>query len=662
MGLRLNRNILIASVVGVLGLGLYFGTRLGATNPTPSENRTATSKAMLEPVNQGQALLKYSLATDLVRTYAMMQDMSVEFSPAEGQSTVSQINVRGQFDEQLVSAAGSVLTYRYKFREIRFESNDARGQPAMPPAEAEKIARSLSDSTLLLTTDAQRSNHRWSVSAQTSLETLNLLRSVVLSGSVFLPNSKELSEWTGIEEDSTGVFTHSNRLKSLVDGKALIEKEPRMVRVQADALQANAAAQNVVVLPSSLTKIDFDAKAGHLMKSDQRWTLRMQTPGILATTNIHTQIDFQSQRAATEEEKQIPKILAGSGDQSKGEFFTEFELQAAHSTSVKQKVAAQKLAGENWSSLRSRFMSPEFHKDGAARAQFFEQLSALLYLQPELCTTVTNEIATLDKKDPDYKSKLSLLAGVFSSQETPEAEAAMVALAERLKDDSTALMQVIPALAAHRNPSERTRDALVQTYSTAVDEGVKSTATLALGTFASRAKNGRPDLNRETVDRLKQDFDSAPSVDKKVTISGALGNAGAREALESVKNLMSASQDASLKRSAIYDLRFVDDPEVDSLLEKIVLDTATDPDLVVQGVRVMRMRPPLKRHLQTATTLFRTKTARPTLRSEALYTASYLTPVAPAEVRQLLEEASKDSNAQIAKQAVQLLARQAQAL
>jgi hypothetical protein len=661
--LRNGHKVLIASVVAlVAGLGVYLNTRPASPGSMPSDESLAGTKSAVDKIAREQALLKYSLNTEEVRTFGVVQDMSVELSPAQGQTTVSRIHLRGQYDEQLVSAVDDKLTYRFKFRDAQFESTDSEGRSALPPEEVNNIVQSVVGSTLIIKTDVLRSNMSWSVSRQTSLETLNLLRSILLSGSVFLPAAKELKEWTGTEEDSTGIFTLNHKLLSLVDGKALIEKEPRMVRVPDDFTSANPSAQqSVVVLPSSTTKIEFDAKAGHLLKSEQRWSLRAQAAGLLATTNVRTQIDFQGKRAATDDDKKIV-TAAGEATSNNEGFVSEFELQAAHSTSLKRKVAAQKLAGENWASLRSLLMSPEFHKDGEARARFFEQLSALLLLQPELCTTVAEEIAKLDKQDPDYKSKLSLLAGVFSSQETPEAEAAMVALAEKMKEDSAALMQVIPAMAAHRNPSERTRDALMQSYTQAVDEGVKSTATLALGTFASRARNNRPDLTRETVERLKQDFDSSPAINKKVTLSGALGNVGANEALESVKTLFAASQDSSLKRSAIYDLRFVNDPQVDTFLQQVVLDAAGDPELVVQGVRVMRMRPPLKMHLQTATGLFLSKTTRATLRSEALYTISYLSPVAPEEVQKLLQEAAKDANPQIAKQAEQLLARQSQPL
>ncbi|MFZ9519395.1 MAG: hypothetical protein ACO3A4_02860 [Silvanigrellaceae bacterium] len=661
--LRNGRNTLVGLVaVLVIGLGVYFTTRQTTSAPSPQADSPAGASSAVDKATFEQALVRYSLNTDEVRTFGFLQDMSVEMNPAQGQSTVSRIHLRGQFDEQLVSVSGNRLTYRYNFHDVQFESTDAEGRAALPPDEVNNIVQSVVGTTLLLKTDVLHSSISWSVTRQTNLETLNLLRSVVLSGSVFLPAAKDLSEWTGTEEDSTGIFTLNHKLISLGNGKAQIEKEPRMVRVPEDfGLAGHSTQQSVVVLPSSSTKIEFDATAGHLLKADQRWSMRAQAAGLLATTNLRTQVDFQSKRKATDEDRKFLQSDIASTDSGNG-FISEFELQAAHSTSIKRKVAAQKLAGENWASLRSLLMSPDFHKDGAARAKFFEQLSALLYLQPELCTTVADEIARLDRQDPDYKSKLSLLAGVFSSQETPEAEAAMVALAERMKEDSSALMQVIPAMAAHRNPSERTRDALMQSYTQAVDEGVKSTATLALGTFASRARNSRPDLTRETVERLKQDFDSSSAINKKVTLSGALGNVGANEALESVKSLFAASQDASLKRSAIYDLRFVNDPQVDVFLQQVVTDSATDPELVVQGVRVMRMRPPLKMHLQTMTTLFRTKGVRATLRSEALYTISYLSPVSPEEVQKLLEEAAKDANPQIAKQAEQLLARQTQPL
>lgn len=660
MTLKFKHKVFLASLVCfVVGLAVYFGRTSGRLPSETDASVADTNRSSSQSSLQANGLLKHSLEIGVVRSYTFTQELSVELSPQQGQTTTSKIQVRGQMNEQLMSIQGRQLNYRYKFADVQFESIDERGQPAMPPAETEAISKALDESTLLLKTDAQRSVLSWSVDKSTTLESLNLLRGIVLSASLYLPDSRELGEWNASEEDSTGVFTHTLRLKSFIDGKAVIEKEPRMVRVQGEGTQGGAGQQLVVILPSSITKLDFDGASGHVLKSDQRWAMRAQTAAIFATTQLRTEVVFQSQRRASDQER---RFVHGSSGESPQDFVSEFELAAAHAVSLKRKVAAQKLNGETWLSLRERFMSADFHKDGAARAQFFEQLSALLYLQPELCTSVAEEIAKLDKNDPDYKSKLALLAGVFSSQETPEAEATMAALAERLNDDSVALMQVIPALAAHRNPSERTRDVLMQTYTSAVDEGVKSTATLALGTFASRARAGRPELTRETVDRLKQDFDSASAESRKVTISGALGNAGATEALDSVKALYAQSPDASLKRSAIYDLRYVDHPDADAFLQKIAADSGADPELVIQGVRVMRMRPPQKMHLQSCMAIFRAPSSRPSLRTEALYTIAYLAPVAPDEVRKILSEATSDANAQIAKQAEQLLARQPQSL
>lgn len=657
------RNVLIVSLfLALTGLGLWLNESGGGREETTATQST-DAEATGQDAHHAEALLKHSRATDEVRTFGMEQELTVEMSPAQGPSSVSNILVRGQFDEQLVSTTGGTFTYRFDFRDVQFESAHTQGQSALPEEEVKRIAQSLNQTILILKTDSAHSRASWSVSQGTSLESFNLLRSVVLSGFLFLPAEKELNEWLSTEEDSTGLFTQTNRLVSFADGKAKIEKEPKTVRVVSSAEtetalnSGEANLQTVVVLPSSVTRIDFDATAGHLIQSEQRWSLRAQAAGLMATTNVRTRIDFISKRKS-KAQVQKSDLNATENNSSSGQTFqSEYELLSAHSASLKKKVAAQKLAGENWATLRSRFTSPDFHKDGAARAQFFEQLSALLLLQPEMCTTVAEEIAQLSKNDPDYKSKLSLLAGVFTTQDSAEAEAALVALADRLKDDVPALMQVVPAMAAHRNPSERTRDALLNFYTSSTDEGVKSTATLAMGTFAYRAQNSRPDLTRETVERLKQDFDSAPSIDKKVTLSGALGNVGAGETFESVKTLFTASQDVSLKRSALFDLRFVNDPDVDSFLNQIAADDTVDPDLLVQSMRVMRMRPPLKMHLQSSLGHFRNKSARATVRSEALSTIAHMIPVEPNDVRTALTEATKDENTQIAKQAEQILAK-----
>jgi len=655
----------IALVIAVVAAGVGFGVYL--TNPRTGGSSDAgrSPTALLKTAagggaQQGNGLLKYTLSESEIRSFAVEQDLLVELKPSPDQSTLSQIHVRGQMDERLVRVQGRQLTYRYTFSQMSFESLGQQGQSALPASEAQRISAALNAGVVLLRTDPERSTLNWSINQSASPETLNLLRSIILAGSVFLPNA-DLSEWTGSEEDSTGVFTVSHRLVSLADGKAQILKEPRLLRIPPEAGMTGNDAQTAIILPDSTTKIDFDAKAGHLLKAEQRWALRVHAGGLVAITNMRTSLTFTGKREATKQDE----VRVGSAQgQSSGEetYLSEYEMQAVHSTSLKKKVAAQKLGEENWESLRARFMSSDFHKDGEARAKFLEQLSALLYLQPELCTKVAAEISQLSKSDPDYKSKLSLLAGVFASQETPEAEAALVALAATMKNDSDAQMQILPAIGAHRKPSERTRDALIEAYTAGADEGVRSTAALALGTFASRARASRPELSREAIDKLKQDFDSTPSLDNKVTLSGALGNAGTREAMESVKVLFERSQDASMKRAAIFDLRFVDDDAADSFLEKTALDASTDRELVIQCLRVMRMRPPQKRHFKTAVELFRAQSSAPTMRTEALYTLSYLFPAAPQEVTELLEEATKDKNLQIAKQAEQLLARKPKTL
>lgn len=647
----------------VVGWMVYVNLRPTQKERASRSEDSPTESSSAVPGEAEAALLKYSLTTEEIRTFAVDQEITVELKPSEAPTTFSRIHLRAQLDEQLVSVAAPDLLYRYDFHDVQFESTHADGQSAMPAEEVNGVIQSLTTSPLILKTNANRTAASWSVPRQTKLETFNLMRSVVLSGSLPLPANNEIKEWTGSEEDSTGLLSLSHKLISYVEGKATIEKEPLTVRVSSELptiVQSPQSSQHaVVILPSSITKIEFDGRAGHLLKSDQRWSLRAQAAGLLATTHVRTQIDFLSKRAANEQNKQRTGSSADPSAQDGG-FVSEHELQTAHSHSLKRKVAAQKVGHENWLSLRRQLTSSDFHRDGAARARFFEQLSALLYLQPELSTTVAHEIASLNPEDPNYMSQLALLSGVFSMQESPEAEAALAALAERLKDSPKALQQVIPALAAHRKPSERARDALLHYYTQTTDDEIRSTATLALGTFASHARNGRPDLTRETVERLKDDFDRTSSTRKRATLSGALGNVGASEALESARTLFTSAQDVSVKRSALYDLRFISDPAADAFLERIVLDSATEPELVVQGIRVMRMRPPLKTHLQSSTALFRSPTAQATVRSEALYTIAYLFPVAPEDVQKLLEEASADKNTQIAQQAKQLLARRLQ--
>ncbi|NBO37405.1 hypothetical protein EBU99_02350 [bacterium] len=621
------------------------------------ENRSSTAATQTSEKNplEEKALLVHAHSTHELRTYAVVQDLSVELLPSAGRPTVSEIHLRAQLDEQVLSVKETEVLYRYKFHDVTFQSTDARGNPALSSNDATAIAQSLSAQSVLLRTDRVHRVVRLSAPRGMTLETLNLYRSVLLSRFVYLPPEKQLSEWASEELDSTGVFTLNNKLIALNNGVANIEKEPRTVRINPADLRERNAEQVVAVLPGSLTRMSFDVAAGLVVKSEQRWTLRLQAAGIQATNNLRTQIEFVGKRSAQASDSDVQ--INDAGDPAATAYMSDFELEANHGSSLRRKVAAQKLAGETWDSLRARLNATDFHRDGAARFQFLEQLSALMILQPESATVVAEEIARLNKNDPDYSSKLALLAGAFSNQDSPESEAAMVELARRMKDDPQALMQLIPAMAAHHNPSERSRDQLVELYENGTTPDVKATATLALGTFASRALRARPELAREVVARIKTDFDATQSVERKVTLSGALGNSGAQEALPSVKEVMGKTTAPALQKSAIYDLRFVNDPAVDVYLQKIALDSSIEPELVIQSLRVMRMRAPLRASLDAALTLSRSSSERATVRSEALYTIAQHAPLAAEEVRSALVQTAREGNSQLAQQAQQLLAK-----
>ncbi|NBX18502.1 MAG: hypothetical protein EBR09_14185 [Proteobacteria bacterium] len=604
------------------------------------------------PDSAALPMMTHSSQTGEIKSWSVVQDVSVELFNSGSKSTTTQIHLRGTLDEELAEIAGGRRVYRYVLRDADFQSTDASGNPAMPEAEVKGVEKALSDAVVLVRTDDQRRELRFSAARGTSLETLNLLRSVIYSGSVYLPASKKLTEWTSQETDSTGVFTLNNKLTAMSGETATIEKEPRMVRMPESSAAMNGQGDAVAVLPASLTRVTFDAKAGHLLKAEQRWTLRFSAAGIYATTNILTRLEFIGRQPATARSKdKNPEFAGAAGGQ---DFVTELELESASDQNIKRKVAAQTLAGESWNSLREKLRDAELHKDGSARFNLLEQLSALMFLQPEICFEVAGFIAGLKKEDPLYASQLSLLSGAFANQETPEAETAIAGLSQSMSQDEEALMQIIPAMGSHRRPSEKMRDALLKQYEGGISQAVKSTSTLALGTFANRAQKARPDLTDEAVSRLKQDFDAAPQVDRQVNISGALGNAGAKETLPSVKTLMEKTKDPAFQRSALYDLRFVADPEVDSLLQRLSLDPQTEPDLVIQSFRIMRMRPPVRGNFDAALKTARAANARTTVRVEAIHAVSHHAALSPAEVAEALAEFGRDSNPQVVQQAKQL--------
>jgi hypothetical protein len=640
-------------LVCVVALAVYFGRANPLAVPTRSGG-TATETAG-QAVQTEVPLLVHSSRTGEIKSWSVLQDIAIELVNSGSKTTTTQMQLRGRLEEVLIEAGNGGRIYRYVLRDTEFQSTDAAGKPAMPESDLKSVEKALSDAVILVRTDHQRRDLRFSAVRGTSLETLNLMRSVIHAGTLYLPAQKDLTEWTSQETDSTGVFTLTNKLVSLSGGVAQIEKEPRMVRMPENSAVLNGQGDALAVLPASLSRVSFDAKAGHAVKTEQRWTLRFNAAGIYATTNILTRLEFIGTQTEAADRKSLTRSADVVADAKN--FVTELEIESAGEENIKRKVAAQTLAGESWSSLRDRLKNSDFHKDGAARFQFLEQLSALMFLQPQICFEVADFIAGLKKDDPNYESQLSLLSGAFANQETPESESAIAALSQRMAQDEDALMQIIPAMGGHRRPSEKMRDALVKQYEGGISQAVKSASTLALGTFAKRAQKSRPDLTEETVARLKQDFDSAAQVERQVTLAGALGNTGTSEALPSVKTLMEKTNEPAFKRSAIYDLRFVPDAEVDAMLQRYSLDVQTDAELAIQALRVMRMRPPLRGSLDAALKIARGSETRATVRVEAMHAVAHHAALSPEEVAAALAEFGRDANPQIVQQAKQLLAK-----
>ncbi len=95
--------------------------------------------------------------------------------------------------------------------------------------------------------------------------------------------------------------------------------------------------------------------------------------------------------------------------------------------------------------------------------------------------------------------------------------------------------------------------------------GSWSAATLALGAYADKLRDLRPELATEIVDALGARLAAAGHGDDAVLFLRALGNAGAQSTLDRLAGYL-ASDDALIRQSAVIAMRKIDSPRVEQIL------------------------------------------------------------------------------------------------
>ncbi|HTQ39976.1 MAG TPA: HEAT repeat domain-containing protein [Pirellulales bacterium] len=279
--------------------------------------------------------------------------------------------------------------------------------------------------------------------------------------------------------------------------------------------------------------------------------------------------------------------------------------------------------------------------------QLFLKFKALAYVHPEAC-------AQLGQLLTDAKTgglRMQILSDALQAAGNPQAQAALCTAILARSSEINANRVLIPALGYVESPTPETVEALQWLAFGMFDKAVTSTARLALGSAARNVADDSPSRAAKIVDRILQELNQANPADAWELLL-ALGNAGSTEALPTLQNYL-ANPDPQLRGAAAWAMRWIDSPQVDPLLTKVLLD---DPQATarLEAVRAFRFREKSAANLAVQASAL-AKDADPEVRVELLNNVWEARPSFP-QARQLVEKAAADDPSEdVRKAAAKLL-------
>ena len=202
------------------------------------------------------------------------------------------------------------------------------------------------------------------------------------------------------------------------------------------------------------------------------------------------------------------------------------------------------------------------------------KFKALIYLQPESCASI-GEVLKDAKAD---SLAMKILPTALNAIGHPQAQAALITAVKGHLQDKRALIPLLSSLATLEDPTEEAEDALREIALTSTDRDVASTAQLSLGAQARRLANSSPERADKIVGMFLEEIRKTKSTETTRLMLLALGNTGSPRALPEISRF-TADPSADLRAPAVMALRFIDTPEAEAILTKVLL---SDED---RGVR-----------------------------------------------------------------------------
>ena len=466
----------------------------------------------------------------------------------------------------------------------------------------------------------------------------------------------DIAEWENQEEDLGGNYVAHYRQDSLPSKGQPFEKEPLFKNFRKTKIQYLPSAkiskpgavqiQKTILSDGSLTAT-FDFRSGHLLSlnGSELQTILFGKKKVGEVKNT-IQLTFITKETLGEKElSSLHKVNAELERSSKS---------VSLSTNLSEKEAevalhSKQLGEATLESLLSDLNASET-AGGSYPVSLFLKFKALIYLHPESSKPIGN---ILTAANPESLT-MRVLGGALIAIGHEEAQAALVSVIKARREDTNALLVLIPALGGIAEPTVETEKVIRKFAFESKDPDIKATAQFALGSIAGNLTVTSPDRRGKIIREFIQKLEPSSPEKEIQQILHALGNAGSPLSLSTIEKYLSHPT-AHVRAAAMFALRWIESSEVDPLLAKGV---SSDPEKLVrlEAAEALKLRKITRQTYQAQKETFM-KDEAVEVRIAVLHNLENAMEDFPEIKRLIKETAAKDSSKDVRKAASDIMAR-----
>jgi HEAT repeat protein len=392
-----------------------------------------------------------------------------------------------------------------------------------------------------------------------------ILRTLAAALQFVEPANPSDSEWSAIEQDSTGEANVSYRK---LGPATYVKSKAAYLRVLTEAGLQTPAQAGLNVKINGNTQIERDA-AGNLERLRLSESVTTRTGELAFVNQASLSLRFSGAAKAA-----LPKVAAPV--QRRTELATLPEREPVDPQQTQREVLGNATLSELTHELHQL---PEADVEGHQRVQ--ERITAAVALR----RGDARDLERLVAQGNETESSVSL--GALADANTPEAQAALRKLATDNDVPPERRDTAVAMLGLAEDPSPESVE-LARDISTDAEQPSRATATLALGNMANKLRAQADESGDALVQQLIARLNAAQTEDERALALAALGNTGAPELTEVLAPWLGHESPAT-RANASWALRLVDDEQAFNVLAEKALSDG-DSRVRTRAVGALRYR------------------------------------------------------------------------